>query len=273
MLTGPLIHMKLLDFHTHIFPETLAERALSQMSAVSGLTPATNGTKDGLLASMKRCGIDASVLMPVATKPTQVEKMNEIALSQNGKDNLYSFGAMHLDYAPKAEEFRRIADGGLKGIKLHFDYMRRFIDDEDAVQTINLAFEAGLAVLVHAGFDPVSPEIHYSSAERIAALLPKLTKGKLILAHFGALFQAEQAFSLLSDKDVYLDISSGYAYDEPALCRKILTAHDPDKLLYGSDSPWFPQDEPKRILEAMELPDALLHKICHENAEALLGIR
>lgn len=262
----------IIDFHCHTFPDQLAKRAIPAMAAVSGLTPALDGTKGALLDSMPRHGITYSVLMPVATKPGHVETMNTLALAQNGREGLFSFGAMHVDYEDKKREFRRLKDGGIRGIKLHFDYMKRLIDAPESVRTINEAFDAGLAVLVHAGYDPVSPEIHYSEAARIAAILPKLTKGTLILAHFGGLGQVAEAGRLLAGKEVYLDCSSAYQQTPLSDCREVLLRHDPDKLLYGSDSPWFPQSDPLRVLKQMELPEELIEKICGKNAAQLLGV-
>ncbi len=262
----------LIDFHCHIFPDELAARAIPKMAAISGLTPALNGTKGDLLSSMRREGVDYSVLMPVATKPGQVETMNNIALSQNGKEGLFSFGAMHVDYEDKKREYRRLKDGGIPGIKLHFDYMKRPIDAPESIQTINEAFSCGLAVLVHAGFDPVSPEIHFSEASRIAAILPQLTEGTLILAHLGGLGELSEAMRLLAGKPVYLDCSSAYSAATPLAYHEMLLSHDPDRLLYGSDSPWFSQSEPLKILKELSLPEELLQKICWKNAAGLLGL-
>lgn len=263
----------IIDFHTHTFPDELAKKALPKMAEISGLTPVLDGTMGAIQKSMAEHGIDISVLMPVATKPAHVPTMNNLAMENNRLPGFRSFGAMHLDYTDKPAEYRRIADGGLKGIKLHFDYMRRYIDSPESVETINQAFDAGLAVLVHAGLDPVSPDIAFSSVERIAAMLPKLTKGKLILAHFGGLRQLEAAHRLLVGKDVYLDCSTAYYYADLEDCRKNLADHDPDKLLYGSDSPWFSQSEPLSVLRQMELSEELIEKICWTNGAKILGLK
>ncbi len=262
----------IIDFHTHSFPPMIAERAIPMMSEVSGITPALDGTTADLLRSMKSQDIDYSVLMPVATKTTQVPKLNEVAIRANGVDNIYTFGAMHCHYEDIPGELRRIADGGLKGIKLHYDYMRIFIDSEESIATINHAFDCGLAVLVHAGFDPISPDISYSHVERIASILPKLTKGTFILAHYGGLKQLDYVEKLLVGKDVYLDCSMSHNYAPLEQCRRILVNHDPDKLLYGSDSPWAEQHSVYDVLAQMQLENELMEKICWENGAKLLGM-
>ncbi len=261
----------IIDFHTHTFPPKLAETAIPMMSEVSGITPALNGTAADLLVSMKEQSIDYSVLMPVATKTTQVPKLNTVALLANGVDNLYTFGAMHPHYEDIRGELKRLADGGIKGIKLHFDYVKIFVDAEESVSVINEAFDCGLAVLIHAGFDPISPDVSYSHVERIARILPKLTKGTFILAHYGGLKQLDYVSRLLVGKDVYLDCSVSHEYAPLEQCKDILLRHDPDKLLYGSDSPWFAQRSTYETLLKMELPESLMNKICYENAARILG--
>ena len=65
-----------IDFHTHCFPDALAVKAVSRLSAVSGgLTPYTDGTLAGLRRSMVEGGVSASVVMHIATNPTQQKKV------------------------------------------------------------------------------------------------------------------------------------------------------------------------------------------------------
>ena len=40
------------DFHTHAFTDTLAERAVGELAATSGITPSTDGTVSGLRKMM-----------------------------------------------------------------------------------------------------------------------------------------------------------------------------------------------------------------------------
>ena len=42
----------LIDFHTHAFPDRLAERAVASLSADIASPPLTDGTVSGLLAAM-----------------------------------------------------------------------------------------------------------------------------------------------------------------------------------------------------------------------------
>ena len=47
----------LIDFHTHVFPDALAPRAIASLAAQAGETPSTDGTVAGLCASnCTHCG-------------------------------------------------------------------------------------------------------------------------------------------------------------------------------------------------------------------------
>ena len=91
-------------FHTHCFPDTLAVKAVSRLSAVSGgLTPYTDGTLAGLRRSMVEEGVTASVVQHSATNPAQQKKVNDFAAAiQNGVD-IFTFGSVQPD-APDALE-------------------------------------------------------------------------------------------------------------------------------------------------------------------------
>ncbi|MDR1692973.1 MAG: hypothetical protein LBR72_06400, partial [Oscillospiraceae bacterium] len=68
-----------IDFHTHIFPDGLAERAMRSLTeSIGGLyRPVHDGTLGGMLARMDEWGIGLSVVQPVVTKASQVRKTNE----------------------------------------------------------------------------------------------------------------------------------------------------------------------------------------------------
>lgn len=73
--------MMVIDFHTHCYPEKVVAKALS---AVQGrLEPATDGTRDGLIASMREAGIDYSLALGLVTNPANSLGVNRWAAEQN----------------------------------------------------------------------------------------------------------------------------------------------------------------------------------------------
>lgn len=263
----------IIDFHTHTFPEKIAEKALRGLSETADDTkPHTNGTEEGLRASMKANGIDYSVVMPVATAARQVEDINNNVIRINGVDGLYSFASMHYEYENYKEEFKRMKDAGIKGVKLHHDYMRLRFDDNRSIDLMKAAMELGLLVLIHAGNDPVSKDVHYCTPEMIHDVLPELKKDQLIASHYGGLMNLDGVEKYLLGETIYIDTSMAHHYYGLQRLRRILENHPEDRILFGSDSPWEDQQTSLRLLQSMSLSDEKIRKITWDNPARLLGI-
>ena len=262
-----------IDFHTHTFPDKIAEKALHGLSqTANGMLPHSDGTEAGLRTSMRENGIDYSVVMPVATAAHQVEDINDNAIAVNGIDGLYSFGAMHYEYTHCMQELKRIKAAGLKGIKLHHDYMGLRFDDERSIAIMQAAFDMDLLVLIHAGNDPVSKEVHYCTPEMIRDVLPRLRGDHLIASHYGGLMNIESVENCLLGEDIYIDTSMAHHYYGLERLRNILVHHPADRILFGSDSPWENQATSLRLLRSMSLSDEMIRQITWDNPARLLGI-
>ena len=93
-----------IDFHTHAFPDTLAQRAIASLVKACGrqYEPCSDGTLSGLISNMDKFGVDISVVQPVITKPSQLETLNRWAKDIEG-DRIISFGAVH----PDTDDYKR----------------------------------------------------------------------------------------------------------------------------------------------------------------------
>ena len=71
----------IIDFHTHVFPDDLAERALS--SLLEGIdaifTPVTDATIAGLLSHMAGSGVAFPSSNPSSQKQSQFQDLNNWA--------------------------------------------------------------------------------------------------------------------------------------------------------------------------------------------------
>ena len=120
----------IIDFHTHAFPEKIAEKAIEKLSFASGgLIPQTNGTVSGLKALMKKDGVDKSVALGIATNEKQQTAVNDFIKSQECEE-IIPFGSVYPHAESALEELERIHSMGIKGIKLHPEYQQFFVDDE-----------------------------------------------------------------------------------------------------------------------------------------------
>ena len=124
--------MQIIDFHTHFFPPELAPRAIARLIENAAPTIAmknyTDGTVEGLMESMHRGGIAASVTLPVATKPSQVSTINK-GCAETAYPGIIQFGTLHPEMEGFEAEIDFLAGSGIKGIKLHPEYQYSYIDN------------------------------------------------------------------------------------------------------------------------------------------------
>jgi len=262
----------IIDFHTHIFPEALAARTLPWMRSFTNIQYQTKGTGEDLRASMDRSGIDMSVTLPIVTRVGTMRKINDYAASQAKQWGFMSFGSVHPGEPDWKGELRRFREIGLVGLKLHHDYQDFWFDSKENYEIIEEAFDLGLPVLVHPGNDPVSPQTHRCTPKMIRDALPLLRQGTFIAAHLGGHMMIETAREDVIGTDVYIDVSMAEVYYPLERIRPLLLEHDPDKILFGTDSPWDDQKKAVEGIRAMKLGQELETKIFETNARRILKI-
>lgn len=264
----------IIDFHTHIFPDAIAEKSIAALSKVSGITASTNGTLQGLLDSMDRSGIDMSVIMPVVTKPSQFHTVNIFAqhVNETYTGRLLSFGGIHPDSENYKEELRIIKDLGLPGIKIHPDYQKVMIDDIRYMNIIDYASELDLIILTHAGVDIGLPEPIHCTPQRLRKVLDIVKPEKFIAAHMGGWKLWEDVYEYLVGENVYLDTAFSMDYIEPDMFMKIWKAHDQKKILFASDSPWGEVGKEVAAIKTLPISDVQKADIFANNAKRLLSI-
>jgi predicted TIM-barrel fold metal-dependent hydrolase len=161
----------IIDFHTHVFPDDLAEKALSTLLAnLNNLcTPVNNATTSGLLKNMDEWNIDISVVQPILTKQSQMKKTNVWARSICS-DRIISFGSIY----PYTDDYKRDIDFvvslGLKGLKFHAEYQNFIIDDENTLKIYDYALSKDLIIMHHAGVDPGMPMPYKSRLNNLQKL-------------------------------------------------------------------------------------------------------
>lgn len=177
----------IIDFHTHAFPDRVAEKAIPKLAGIGGIDCFGDGTVGSLVSRMDEWGIDRAVVLNIATNPKQQTNVNNFAIEINtNHPRLYALGSIHPDSENIAEEARRLADAGIRGIKLHPDYMERPIDDEKYDAIFRACLENDLFVISHCGWDFISPDFIHCTPERIVKVLEKFPALRFVAAHMGA---------------------------------------------------------------------------------------
>lgn len=274
-----------IDFHTHVFPEKIAKKAVDSLTARAKeahggkdmLSPCTDGTLDGLKAEMKESGVSISVVMPVVTAPRQFDSINSYAAEINGKSGIYSFGGIHPDCENPDEKLDLIKSAGLKGVKMHPAYQNCVIEDERYVRIARHCMEKGLYMTFHAGYDIAFPETDFCTPDGVIKAFSGLfeefgeeSHPHIILAHLGGLKSGAEAVRKLCGLPIYLDLACTASNMTDKEVEKIIKAHGAEKILFASDCPWQSQTESIRQLERLNLTADEKELISHKNAERIL---
>lgn len=262
----------LIDFHTHAYADNIAERAVSHLCEVAQIDSYTDGTEADLRAKLTEWNVDYGVMLPVATKPTQHVTINNWASSVN-HGSLISFGTVHPDAADVNVELERIQSLGLKGVKLHPDYQNTYLFEEKMHVIFKRCAELGLPVIIHMGYDPVSPILRHAMPSHLAEISGLYPELKLIGAHMGGMMAWEEVYHYLAGhKNVWLDTSYTRGFINKNLMYGIIKKHGADRILFGSDCPWHtPLYEMEGIYE-LPLTSSEMDMVFYKNAAELLSI-
>lgn len=263
----------IIDFHTHAFPDTLAERAISSLLAGSGniFNTFTDATVSGLIAYMDESGIDKSVLQPIVTKEKQVVTLNEWAVSVQC-DRIISFGGIYPSSPDYKSAIDLVVSLGLPGLKLHPEYQHFVVDDPKLLPVYDYALSRGLTLLFHAGFDPGFNAPFNSSPKQFANVLDAMRGGTIVIAHMGGHNDWEESERYLCGRDVYFDTSMGFVYFPREVFLRFVKSHGADRLLFGTDSPWSSAELEIDALRLMPVSNEQKELVFSGNAMRILGL-
>lgn len=261
--------MKIVDVHTHIFPDAVAQRAIAELSRTSETQPFLNGTAADLIDSMKRAGVYKSAIAPIATKPSQVKSINNYVASQD-MNYFIPLGSIHPEYDEIEKEADRLLEMNVPGIKLHSNYQDFFPQDKKMFRLYKAMEERGLVILFHGGAD-ISFDDVLCPPEGMAVVLENFPKLKLIVAHFGGWMEWEAVEKHLIGKNVYLDTSYTVPDISKDELKRLIIKHGFDRVVFGTDSPWREQAEEIAMIKSMGFSEDELEKIFYKNAKDLFG--
>ena len=269
----------IIDFHTHIFPDKIAEATIKHLAALGDIPPFSDGTVNGLLGKMEEAGVDISVVLPVMTNPKQFDSVNRFAVELNQtfadkQRRLISFAGIHPDCEDIEGKMAFLRRSGFLGVKVHPDYQLTFFDDEKYVRILHAAKENDLILVTHAGVDAGYRNCEVRcTPERVLKLLSKVKYNKLVLAHMGGHLMYDEVMEKLCGEDIYLDTSYVLRDIGEESFNKILSLHSEDKILFGTDTPWSPIKGDVELVKSYVKNPETQEKIFSGNAIKLLGLK
>ena len=262
--------MRIIDIHTHIYPDPIAQKATDSVADFYGIAGAgMSGTASQLLERGKSVGIEKFVVLPVAIRPDRVAGINDFICQQTAlHPEFFGFGTLHAEMDNICDEAERIVNLGLHGIKMHPDSQRFNIDDPRLLSAYE-ALQGRIPVMLHMG-DIRYSYSHPARLKRILEMFPRL---EVIAAHFGGYSMYQEAYDLLHHSDQCIfDISSSMMFMPEGDAEKYIRAYGCERMAYGTDFPlWDPVQEVSAFLR-LKLTDAEREQIAHKTAERFLGL-
>lgn len=258
-----------IDFHTHVFPDVVAQKAVPKLEKMGNIKAQGNGTLAGLLASMESSNIARSVVCSIATKPEQFEPILQWSQGLRS-ERIIPLPSLHPQDPDLLPHLEKIHSLGFQGVKMHPYYQDYLLDDPKLNPLYARMAELNLLLVIHAGYDIGYPRVKMADPQRILKVCRQFPELKLIATHLGGWNDWEDVRRLLVGLPIYMELSFAPDCLESEALLDILRSHPADYLLFGTDWPWRDQEHSLNLLRALDLPDELFCKISSKNAEKLL---
>ncbi len=230
-----------------------------------------------------------------------VERVN--FLTGGGNDNLakivrlypnkfsgFAHNSLFSEDAPSELE-RAVKKLGLKGYKIIASSQTKSIDDKSVYPVWEMAEKLGVSVIVHFGVlgGGGGPALDLRNMNpltlwEVAKMFPRIP---FVIPHFGAGYLRELLLLCWSCPNVYIDTSGSnrwmrwmpFEIDLRGLFRRVLETVGPDRLIFGSDSSYFPRGfsiqylrEQLKACRSIGLENGSIEKIFYRNAAKLLKL-
>ncbi len=257
---------KIVDIHAHAFDDKIAEKATLNLKDYYHIPPVSDGRLDYLTESAKRNKVDKLVVCATATKPTQVQMINDY-ISRLGSEHILGFGTLHPDFETIDEELVRMKKLGLCGIKFHPIFQGFKIDDEKALKMYEKIGDK-FPILIHVG----DKNVDHARPKRLLNVMKELPNVTFIAAHLGGFSEWEEAKQYLIGKNLYIDTSSSTRFLPPKEAKALIRAHGVDKVLFGTDYPLSDHAFEYACLKKLRLKKEEYEKIYWQNAYRLLNL-
>lgn len=237
---NPWADYRIFDFHTHVYPEKIAAKAVGALNHFYSFVSECSGTLEDLLTHSRDAGVQGMALLGVATNPGQVEHVNEAVLrnaSAARKEGFYAVAwiGMHQDYPYMSMELRRAKMLGAVGVKIHPDIQKVDIDDPRLCKLYALMKDFDLPVYLHMGDD--RSDYRYSSPDKLYKVAKMFPQVRFIAAHLGAYKAWQESHVLASLPNVWYDTSSVLWALDTKRAMELIRLFGTHRIFFGTDYP------------------------------------
>jgi len=236
-------------FDLNVYMNHIADGAmLDRMESVArgmvlfGTSASETYTIPNLVAEMDAMGFEKAVLLAIAPGFPFRDDLTTWwadALRRSGSaDRFILFGSVKPTSDSAPDDLRKLAGTGIRGVKLHPTMQRFYPDDPRAMSVYEVCEELGLPVFFHAGRAGIEPEFtrKYAVMKNYVGAVSEFPRVRFIFGHSGARDYREAIPIARQHANVWMDVEG----QGVGALREMLTALGPEKLVFGSDWPFYP---------------------------------
>lgn len=263
--------MEIIDAHAHIYPDKIAQKATVAIGKFYDIGMQTSaGTTSKLVEEGKLAGVSRFIVHSVATTAHQVRSINEFIKSEiDARKEFIGFITLHQDLSEQEveEEVDWALKNGFKGVKLHPDFQKFYIDGENAQKFYKIIGNK-LPILFHVGDD----RYDFSMPERLVKMAKKYPEVNFIAAHFGGYRRWDDARLYVGLKNVYFDTCSSLPFIGPQKAKELIDLLGAERFFFATDFPMWDAGEELARFNSISLTESEREMILSGNIKKLLKI-
>jgi uncharacterized protein len=281
------------DSHAHLYSQAVIASVRSRKGLADSLClsldqAASRTDTSALKRDCSAAGVHACLLLPTAPVH-KVGEVNDLFLAAvQEEENLFAAGTLHPSAQDQDKELERLSAGGVRALKLcsfsqGFDLESpetlRFFEIVRAHNHASLPrFFVILDTFYQADVYFGAPKAFITTPRKLNHLVKSFPEIDFVGAHMGGLAApfSEIQEHLAPHSNLYLDTSNAAHVLSRDEFLRLLHRHGPQRILFGTDWPWFGhQEEVARIGELLNAGDLSQQEqscIFSGNIRSLLGI-
>ncbi len=268
-----MINREIIDVHTHIWPDKIALRAADNIVNYYSIPRQGNGSVTDLFEGAKefsniRFVISSATLRP-DTEHAQVGN-NFIVDASKADARFIPLCSFHpfMGFDAAVAELERAKELGAKGVKIHSDFQKFYVDDANAMEIYKECARLNLPILFHVG----DKNTDFSTPRRILNILEKLPELTIIAAHMCGYSVWDEAEKYLIGTPVYTDTSEALLGMNGEKLYQLINKHGIEKVMFGSDYPHWNTSHAYHEIESIGLSEEEKDIIYCGTAKKVFGV-
>lgn len=221
-----------------------------------------------LARDMRSMGIERTIVLGIdmGVISRHVKLTLEVARE---REDAVAFGSIHPRLPRRRQRFEEQLHAGARGMKIHPPNMFTRPDHPRLGPIYAWCGEENIPVFFHCGPAGIEPKLgaYCGQVRFYDEPIRNHPRTRFVLGHSGALQSSEAVDLYRRHPNVWMDVSCLSL----AQLREVLERGDPDRIMFGSDWPFYHPILPlAKVLIATEGQPALRRKVLYENAARLI---